>query len=132
MAQQAAQMAIAFEEQRTDHAPLAVTAVLRVDTLVIALHGALTPAEHALAASPAGTAQVAERHRQLFAGSSESRRQGIKRITGVDVREAAAEVGAATDTVVHAFSSGTIVQMFQLAQNISAEIWKGNGRGKKP
>ena len=43
--------------------------VLSANTLVIMLHGALTPAAHALAAGPAGAARVLENHRPLFADS---------------------------------------------------------------
>ena len=92
MAQQIAQAAIAFEQRRTGHVPKSVTVVLSEDTLVITLHEALSPAEKALAKSPAGAAQVQEFHRQLFANSSDSLRQEIKRITGMEVREATAEV----------------------------------------
>jgi uncharacterized protein YbcI len=49
MAQQVAQAASTFQEQRTGHAPKAVTVVLSEDTLVITLHEALSPAEKALA-----------------------------------------------------------------------------------
>ena len=80
--------------------PKSVTVVLSESTLVITLHGALSPAEKALAKSPAGAAQVQEFHRQLFANASDSLRQEIKRITGVEVREAAAEVEPTTGTVV--------------------------------
>jgi uncharacterized protein YbcI len=126
MAQQVAQAAIAFQRQRTGHAPKAVTVVLSEDTLVITLHGALTPAEEAVAKkSPAGAAQVQEFHRHLFADSSDLLRKEIKRITGVKVREAAAEVEPTTGAVVHAFTSGTMVQVFQLAQSVSADTWNG-------
>lgn len=122
----AAQAAIAFQRQRTGHSPKAVTVVLSEDTLVITLHGALTPAEEAVAKkSPAGAAQVQEFHRHLFATSSDSLRKEIKRITGVKVREAAAEVEPTTGAVVHAFMSGTMVQVFQLAQSVPADTWNG-------
>ena len=97
MAQQIAQAAIAFEQRRTgNHVPKSVTVVLSEGTLVITLHDALSPAEKALAKSPAGAAQVQEFHRQLFASSSDSLRQEIKRITGMEVREATAEVEPAS------------------------------------
>src|SRR6202790_5210212 len=92
MAKQVAEAASAFQRQRTGHAPKAVTVVLSQDTLVITLHGVLSPAETALAESPEGAAKVQEFHRQCFASSAEPLRQEIKRITGVDVREAGAEV----------------------------------------
>ena len=131
MAQQVAQAAIASQQQRTGRLPKAVTVVLSEDTLVVTLHGALTPAEEALARSPEGAAQVQEFHRQLFANSSGLLRQEIKRITGVAVREAAAEVGTTTGTVVHAFTSGTMVQVFQLAHGILADTWNEKDRGAK-
>ena len=132
MAQQVARAASTFQQQRTGHVPNAVTVVLSGDTLVVTLHDALSPAEKALARSPAGAAQVQEFHRQLFANSADSLRQEIKRITGVDVREAAAEVEPRSGTVVHAFSSGTMVQVFLLSQSISADTWNASGPGNQP
>lgn len=64
-------------------------------------------------------------HRQLFASSADSLRQEIKRITGVDVREATAEVEPATGTVVQAFTTGTVVQVFLLACDVPSETWSG-------
>jgi uncharacterized protein YbcI len=106
-----------------------VTVVLSEDTLVITLHGALSAAEKAMARNPAGAAQLQEFHRQLFTSSSESLREEIKRITGVEVREAAAEVETTTGTVVQAFTTGTVVQVFLLARSVPADTWSGNGRG---
>jgi uncharacterized protein YbcI len=127
MAQQVAQAASAFQQQRTGHAPKSVTVVLSGDTLLITLHGALSPAETALAGSPAGAAKVQEFHRQLFLTAAESLRQEIKRITGVDVREASAEIEATTGTVVQVFTTGTMVQVFLLAKTVPAGTWSGNG-----
>src|SRR5690242_18605020 len=93
MAEQIARAAIAFEQRRTgNHVPKSVTVVLSEGTLVITLHEALSPAERAMARNPAGAAQVQEFHRQLFANSSDSLLQEIKRITGMEVREATAEI----------------------------------------
>jgi uncharacterized protein YbcI len=127
MAQQVAQAASAFQRERTGHTPKSVTVVLSEDTLVVTLHGALSPAEQALARTPAGAAQVQEFHRQLFNSSAESLRQEIQRITGVAVREATAEVETTTGTVVHVFTSGTMVQVFLLAPGLTAEAWRGSG-----
>lgn len=126
MAQQVALAARHLQHQRTGHPPKSVTVVLSEDTLVITLHGALTPAEQALAASPAGAAQVQEFHRQLFGNSSASLREEIKRITGVDVREATSVVETATGAVVQIFTTGTMVQVFLLAHGVSAENWNGS------
>jgi uncharacterized protein YbcI len=127
MAEQIAQAASAFQEQRTGHVPKAVTVVLSEETLVVTLHGALSPAEKVLAQSSAGAAQVQEFHRQLFTNSAESLRQEIKRITGVEVREATAEVETNTGTVLQVFTTGTMVQVFLLSQRMPAETWSGNG-----
>ena len=127
MAQQVADAAAAFERVRTGHVPKAVTVVLGEETLVITLHGALSPAETALAQTPAGAVQVQEFHRQLFNNSADSLRKEIKRITGVEVREAMAEVEPTTGTVVQVFTTGTVVQVFLLARGITAEAWNGTG-----
>ena len=126
VAEQIALAASTFEQRRTGHVPKSVTVVVTDHTLVITLHGALSEAEKAVAKDPAGAAQVQEFHRQLFANSSEWLRQEIKRISGVEVREAAAEVEPATGTVVHAFTTGTVVQVFLMAGSIPADSWSGN------
>ena len=127
MAQQVAEAISVFQEQRTGYPPKAVTVVLSEDTLVVTLHEALSPAEKALARTPEGAIQVQEFHRQLFKNSADLLRQEIKRITGVAVGEAAAEIETTTGAVVHAFTSGTMVQVFQLADKISAGTWNRNG-----
>src|SRR5260221_7803677 len=60
VAHQIAQAASAFEQQRTGLFPSAVTVVLSAETLVVTLHGALSPAERTAAKTPAGAAQVRE------------------------------------------------------------------------
>jgi uncharacterized protein YbcI len=120
-AEQIAHAICDFQLKSTGHAPKAVTVVLNEDTLVITLHEALTPAEKALAKSAGGAAQMQEFHRQLFATSSESLRQEILRITGRQVREAAAEVEPTTGSIVHAFTTGTMVQVFLLTPVMSAK-----------
>jgi len=58
----------------------------------------------------------------LFANTSDALRQEIERIIGVEVREATAEIETITGAVVHAFVTGTVVQVFRLAHSIPAEI----------
>jgi uncharacterized protein YbcI len=127
MAQRVAKAASDFQLQTTGHQPTAVTALLSEGTLIISLHGALSPAEQALAKNPTGAAQVQEFHRQLFAKSCEPLREEIKRITGVAVREASAEFETCTGTVMHVFTTGGMVQVFLLAQDIPEGTWNGNG-----
>jgi uncharacterized protein YbcI len=122
LTEQIAEVASALQQQRTGHAPRAVNVVLSEEMLVVTMLDALTPAEKALAQSPAGAAQVQEFHRQLFSNSSESMRQEIQRISGRIVREAAAEVEAATGTVVHAFTTGAMVQVFLLGDRGAAAV----------
>lgn len=119
--QQIAEAARAFQKQSTGHAPKTVTVAQSEDTLVITLHDALTPAETNLAKSESGAAQVQQFHRQLFASSSEALRQEIKRITGRQVREATAEIEPTAGSIVHAFTTGTMVQVFLLAPNTRTE-----------
>lgn len=127
MAQQVAEAARAYQQERTGHAPRTVTVVLSDDTLVVTLYDALSPAEIALARTAEGAEQVQQYHRQLFASGAGELREEIQRITGVAVREAAVEVETTTGAVVHAFTSGTMVQVFRMDDSISAAAWSGPG-----
>lgn len=122
-AQEIAHAARAFEQRRTGLAPESVNVVLSEDTLVITLHGALSPAEKMLAKSPEGAARVREYHRELFHNSSAWLRQEIKRITGVAVREASVEVETTTGAVVQSLDTGAVVQVFLLARSVPADAW---------
>jgi len=111
IAQQIAQAAVAFERRRTGHTPQSVAVVLGEGTLVVTLNGALSPAERALARTPGGAARVQEFHRQLFSDAAGPFRAEIRRITGVEVRDAAADIEPATGTVIQVFTTGTAVQV---------------------
>ena len=116
MAEQIAQVATTFQQQRTGHQPKSVSVMLGGDTLVVTLHGALSsPAEQAMVQSPEGAAKVQEFHRQLFLNASDTLRQEIKRITGMEVLEGSAEVDPKCGPVVQVFPSGTMVQVFLLS-----------------
>ena len=54
----------------------------------------------------------------------------MKRIAGVEVREATAEVETATGTLMQVFLTGAMVQVFLLTRGVSTETWSGNGQGK--
>lgn len=123
MAEQVAQAANDFQKQLTGHAPRAVAVVLSDDTLVITLRDALSPAEKALAQTSENAAQMQEYHRRLFESSAGGLRTAIRRITGMEVVEEAAEVEAATGAVIHAFASGNIVQIIRLSGSISSDAW---------
>ena len=131
VAQQIGEAALAFHQKRTGHTPKSVTVVLSEDTLVITLHGALSPAEQVLAQSQIGVAQVRKFHRELFINSAATLRQEIKRITGVEVREAIAEVEPTIGSVVQVFTTGAMVQMFQLAKSVPTDTWSGNTDGQQ-
>lgn len=126
MAKRIAREVSVFEQQRTGHVPRSVTVILSDETLVITLHGVLSPAERVLARSTAGAAQVQEFHRELFLNSCAPLRQAIERITGVGVRKATVEVEMGTGTVVQVFSTGTAVQVFLLAGRVEADTWGGS------
>jgi uncharacterized protein YbcI len=123
MAEQIAQAATAFQRQRTGHEPESVSVVLSGDTLVVTLHGALSPAEQAMARSPEGAAKVQEFHRQLFHNASDTLREEIKRITGMDVREATAQVEPTSGAVVQVFTSGTMVEVFLLSGKVPSDAF---------
>jgi uncharacterized protein YbcI len=127
MVQQITEAVNAFQKQNTGHTPTAVTVVLSDDTLVITLHEALSPAERALATTAEGAAQIQEFHRQLFAASSKTLRQEIRRIIGREVREATAEVVPSTGVIVHAFATGTVVQVFLLENENTSAIASESG-----
>ena len=117
IAQQIGHTVSAFERHRTGRKPSSVTVVLRNETLVVTLYGALSPAEEASVKSTAGATRIQEFHRQLFATSSGPLREDITRITGVEVREATMEVVSAT---------GIMVQMFLLGGKVATGSWSGS------
>lgn len=131
-AQRIAEAAAAFEKLRTGHSPRSVTVVLSGETLVITLHGALSPAERALAVTPTGAADIQAYRRRLFDTSAAAFRQEIKDITGVEVRETAAEVEPTTGSVVTVFTTGTVVQVFLLTTGVQSDTWTGGGPDPKP
>jgi len=109
-----ADIALAMQSERTGHTPKAVTVVASDETVVVTLHEALTPAEKVLARTEAGASKVEDYHRALFAVSCNELRREIQRLTGRKVREAAVVMEPASGSIVHAFPSGTMVQIFQL------------------
>ena len=117
-----AQIALSMQSERTGHAPKAVTVVASEETVVLTLHEALSPAEKILASTESGAAKVEQYHRALFAVSCDEFRKEIQRLTGRKVREAAVVVEPATGAIVHAFTSGTLVQIFQLEPHGAATL----------
>ena len=131
MSQEIAEAVIAFQQTTTGHAPKAVTVVLSQDTLVVMLHEALSPTERDLARSPSGAAQVQEFHRQLFSTSSQRLQKEIRRITGVEWREAVAEVEPTTGDMVQAFTRSAKAQVFRLAQSEPVESSRERASGNQ-
>lgn len=127
IAERVAQAASSFQHEWTGYAPKSATAVLNGDTLVITLQGALTEAERVLARTPEGAARVQEFHRALFSSSAPALRQEIQRITGVAVRDSAAEMQITPGAAAHVFVGGAMVQVFQLTQPISPDAWNAPG-----
>ena len=109
-----AEIALSMQSKRTGYMPKAVTVVASDETVVLTLHEALTPAEKILGRTESGAAKVEQYHRALFAVSCDELRQEIERLTGRKVREVAVVVEPATGAIVHAFTTGTVVQIFQL------------------
>ncbi len=128
LSKELAQIALAMQSERTGHTPKAVTVVASEETVVLTLHEALTPAEKVLASTESGAAKVEQYHRALFAVSCDELRKEIQRLTGRRVREAAVVVEPATGAIVHAFTSGTVVQIFQLEpRGVTTHVAAGIG-----
>ena len=68
----------------------------------------MDPPEKDLAQSPAGADQVREFHRRLFAHDTDILFQEIKSITGMEVRDTAAELELTTGSVVQVFTTATV------------------------
>ena len=111
---QIAQAVWDFEQQRAGHNPRAVSVVLSDDILVIKLHEALSPSEMLLAGTAVGAGWLQEFHNHLFPAAFDSLWNEIERITGKQLCENPAEEEARTAAIRHAFSTGTLVQVFRL------------------
>ena len=120
-AKQLADIARQFEQSQTGLLPQSATAVLENDSMVITLHGVLSPAEKKLAKTPTGANQVRELNRQRFMKTCRSLWQKFEVITGVAVLEATSEITTDTDTVV---------QVFRLAGNVPSSTWS-ESRGEQ-
>ncbi len=105
------------------------TSTLLLAALLMTPHGALSPAEKALAQRPSGATQARECHCQLFTNSADTPRQESKRITRIEAREATAEVETMTGAGVQVLSTGTMVHVFLVAPHVPANSWSGNGAG---
>lgn len=116
LSQKVARATIAFLKRQTGRAPSSVTVVMSEHTLMVTLHETLSPAEKALARSPAGAAQVRDFHRRLFAASSGALKREIAGITGMRLREASADVEVRTGDLVLALTTHRTVDVFLLAR----------------
>ena len=125
MAEQIARAVCSFQCETTGHCPKAVSVVLGEDTLVITRHEALTLDEKAEARNAEGAARVQEFQRHLFATSSESLQQQIRRITGRQLQEPMTEVEPTAWAMKLVFATGTIMQMFRLAPSVLSEMGRG-------
>jgi len=132
MAAQIAQAAMLFQQQRTGHQPKSASVMLGADTLVITLHGALSPAEQAMVQSPKGAEKVQEFHRHLFLNASDPLRQEIKRITGMEVLEGSQEMDPTCGPIIHVFPSGTMVQVFLLSGKLPSEYFDAGNKTPEP
>jgi hypothetical protein len=61
----------------------------------------------------------------LFLNAADTLRQEIKRITGMQVREAAAAVDPTSGAVVQGFIGGTMVEVFLLSGKVRSGDFNG-------
>lgn len=127
MARQIAEAVGEFELRTGSYLPKSMSVMLSDRTLVITLHDALSPIEHTLAQSSSGADRLEEFHRALFANNPGSLRQEIKRITGMEVCEAATELEPAAGSVVKVSTSGTVVHVILLEGSVPLDTWSGKG-----
>ncbi|MBI5764720.1 MAG: DUF2294 family protein [Planctomycetes bacterium] len=127
MARKIGEAVNAFEQRTGSHQHKTISVILSGQTMVITLHGALSPIEHTLAQSPIGADQLQKFHRRLFAGGSDSLREEIREITGVKVCEAITDVEPSTGTVSMVSTSGAVVHVVLLDGDVPAGTWSGNG-----
>ncbi len=113
--QQTTEVADIFQRPRMVQAPKAMASALSEDRLAGTLNKFVTPSGKALAWSPKETVQVQKFHRRLFTNSSEFMRTESVPITDRQVRDAATEIKTAMGAVVHAFTTGAMVQVFRHA-----------------
>ena len=125
MAQQIAQAASAYEQQRTGLAPRSVTVPLPRRRSSSRCSG-LCPRPRRPFPTPGGQCELQEFHRQLFAGSSESHGEEIKRITG-STRESTAEVETATGTSAGLHQRAPWCRVFLLDHSGPHEDLSSNG-----
>lgn len=123
MAEHVAHTVRDFHQQQTGRAPQSVTVIFSEGMLAITMREALTPAEKKQCRTAEGCAEVRDSHRRRLQSNVGALGREIVRITGVPVREAAAEIETVTGTVVHLFTTGSMVQVFHLAGGLSAEFW---------
>jgi uncharacterized protein YbcI len=126
-----------FEQDYMGRGPTDIYVHLIGDLILVRLKGVLTAAErHLVQTLPSekgpdllkhaeGAAKVQQFHRQLFLSASDTLRKEIKRITGMEVREATAEVEPQTGAVVQVFTSGTMVQVFFLSGKLPSDSFNG-------
>lgn len=115
MIQQIARAAQAFEKGCALEARTWLVVFLNEDTIVIALHGSLTPAETASAREPAGARQVCAFHDRMFATkAAEPLLRKINALTGLFSRHTSAAVDLETGSVVQLFTSATAGKDFLL------------------
>jgi uncharacterized protein YbcI len=122
-AEEIANAAIAFQRECTGVVPESVSVLLGERTLVVTLHEARSPAETALARTPAGAAHVREFHRLLFQNSAGTLYQDLGRILKMEVGEASVEIEPAKGHFVEVFPSGAIVQIFHLSRAVETQSW---------
>ena len=123
MAEQIAKVATAFHASSTGHLPTAVNVTTSGNLLVVALHGALSPAELAMTQTADGQAKVDEFHRQLFKSASGQLQHDIKRITGMSVVGDTCELQPTSVQLLHSRSNGTLVEIFTLSGNLPCECF---------
>lgn len=126
LAQQIALTAIDFARRRTGYTATWASVMLRENTLVITLDGALSPLEQDLVKSPGGAAKVREIHSRYFRSFSGELRDEIKKIIGIGICDGGAEIITTRSVIGCTNTTDTMVQIFLLARKAIPETWSGD------
>jgi hypothetical protein len=78
-----------------------------------------------LAQTLVGASRIEELQKQLFEAAGDVLRHDIERITGTPVVDTSAAVDRENGSVIRSFPSGTLVQIYLLASNVSPQHWSG-------
>jgi uncharacterized protein YbcI len=127
LSERIARAAIAVHEQQTSQEARSVRVVMAGKMITVTLTGILSPAEQAMARTPAGATKVQDFHRELSLHWSDALCSQIQQIVRLEVQEVRADADPTSGTFVPASTAGKRVQLFLLSDSLAAETFDDIG-----